>query len=35
MYVSPKRDCPHVDINKYIDIEEFKKIDSKKSITDS
>jgi hypothetical protein len=27
MYVSPKTDCPHVDIISYIDIEEFKKID--------
>jgi hypothetical protein len=33
MYVSPKTDCPHVDVKSYIDIEDFKKIDCKKLIS--
>jgi hypothetical protein len=33
MYVSPKIDCPHVDIKNYITIDDFNKIDSKQFIT--
>jgi hypothetical protein len=30
MYVTPKDDCPHVDVTKYLDLEKFKEIDCMK-----
>lgn len=29
MYVTPKTDCPHVDIDNFVDLEQFEKINCK------